>query len=54
MDISNLSAPVAAGGFQTDAPARDIAVTDTHVFVVVGAGERQEGETEVQIFERSS
>ena len=54
VDISNLSAPVAAGGFQTDAPARDIAVTDTHVFVVVGAGERQEGETEVQILKRSS
>jgi len=33
----------------TDAPARDIAATATHVFVVVGAGERQEGETEVQI-----
>ena len=47
-------APTAAGRFQTDAPARDIATTDTHVFVVVGAGERQEGETEVRIFRRSS
>ena len=54
VDISMPSAPTAAGRFQTDAPARDIATTDTHVFVVVGAGERQEGETEVRIFRRSS
>ncbi len=54
VDISNLPVPTAAGSFQTDGPARDIAVTDTHVFVVVGAGERQEGETEVQILKRSS
>ena len=50
---STPSAPRAAGAFQTDAPARDIAATDTHVFVVVGAGERQEGETEVQILRRA-
>ena len=50
VDISTPAAPAAMGTFQTDAPARDIAVTDTHVFVVVGAGERQEGLTEVQIF----
>ena len=54
VDISNPSAPMAAGTFQTDAPAQDIAATDTHVFVVVGAGERQEGEREVQILRRSS
>jgi hypothetical protein len=52
VDISTPSAPTAAGTFLTDAPARDIAATDTHVFVVVGAGERQEGETEVQILSR--
>jgi hypothetical protein len=54
VDISTPSAPMAAGTFRTDAPARDIAATATHVFVVVGAGERQEGETEVQILRRSS
>ena len=52
VDISTPSAPSAAGTFATDAPARDIAANDTHVFVVVGAGERQEGETEVQILSR--
>ena len=54
VDISNPSAPTAAGSFQTDAPARDIAATDTHVFVVVGAGERQEGETRIQILRKAS
>lgn len=54
VDISNPSAPVAAGSHPTGEPARDIAVTDAHVFVVVGAGERQEGETAVHIFSRSS
>ena len=54
VDISNPSAPMAAGTFQTDAPAQDISATDTHVFVVVGAGEPQDGETEVQILRRSS
>lgn len=49
VDISTPSAPTGAGSFMTDAPARDIAASATHVFVVVGAGERQEGETEVQI-----
>ena len=53
VDISTPSAPTAAGTFQTDAPARDIAATDTHVFVVIGAGERQEGETEVQILRKA-
>ena len=52
VDISTPSAPTPAGTFQTDAPARDIAATDTHVFVVVGAGERQEGNTEVQILRK--
>ena len=54
VDISTPSAPTAVGRFQTDAPTRDIAATDTHVFVVVGAGERQEGKTEVQILRRVS
>ena len=53
VDISTPSAPTAAGTFPTDAPARDIAASDTHVFVVVGAGERQEGETEVQILRKA-
>ena len=51
VDISTPSAPTGVGAFVTDAPARDIAATATHVFVVVGAGERQEGATEVQILE---
>ncbi len=53
VDISTPAAPTAAGTFATDAPARDIAASDTHVFVVVGAGERQEGETEVLILSQS-
>ena len=53
VDISDPSAPKEAGRFQTDAPARDIAATDTHVFVVVGAGEGQQGETEVQILRKA-
>ena len=52
VDISDPSAPRAAGSFSTELPSRDIAATDTHVFVVVGAGERQEGPTEVQILSR--
>jgi len=54
VDISTPSDPAPVATLQTDEPARDIAATSTHVFVVVGAGERQEGETEVQIFRRSS
>lgn len=54
VDISDPSAPVPAGALRTDEPARDVAATDTHVFVVVGAGERQEGGTAVHIFSRSS
>ena len=53
VDISTPSAPTPIATVQTDEPARDISATDSHVFVVVGAGERQEGETEVQIFRRS-
>jgi hypothetical protein len=53
VDISTPSAPKAVGSFTTDAPSRDIAATDTHVFVVVGAGERQEGTTEVQILQKA-
>ena len=52
VDVSTPSAPRIVGSFRTDAPSRDIAATDTHVFVVVGAGERQEGETSVQILQR--
>ncbi len=52
VDISDPSSPSGAGSFLTDAPARDIAATDTHVFVVVGAGERQDGPTELQILSR--
>ena len=54
VDITDPSAPVAAGTFRTDEPARDIAATQTHVFVVVGVGEGQEGETEVQILRRGN
>ncbi|MEE2790267.1 MAG: hypothetical protein VX453_01390 [Acidobacteriota bacterium] len=54
VDISTPSDPALVATVQTDEPARDIAATSTHVFVVVGAGERQEGETEVQIFRRLS
>ena len=43
---------MAAGSFPTDAPARDITATDTHVFVVVGAGGREGGETAVQILRK--
>jgi hypothetical protein len=53
VDISTPSAPTPLATVQTDEPARDISATDSHVFVVVGAGERQEGETEIQIFRRS-
>ena len=49
VDISTPSAPIAAGRYRTDAPARDIAVSNDHVFVVVGAGEREEGPTEIQV-----
>jgi hypothetical protein len=54
VDISTPSAPAPAGTYRTGEPARDIAATDTHVFVVVGAGERQGGETAVHILRRSS
>ena len=53
VDVSNPSAPAPAGAYRTDLPARDVAATDTHVFVVVGAGEREEGETAVRILRRA-
>ena len=37
VDLSTPSAPALVGSFKTPEPARDVAVTDTHVFVVVGA-----------------
>jgi hypothetical protein len=43
VDLSTPAAPALAGSFKTTEPARDVAVTDTHVFLVVGAGE-EEGE----------
>jgi hypothetical protein len=43
VDLSTPSTPVVLGGFKTPQPARDVAVTDSHVFVDVGAGE-EEGE----------
>jgi hypothetical protein len=43
VDLSTPSAPTLVGGFKTPEPARDVAVTDAHVFVVVGTGE-EEGE----------
>jgi len=54
VDISVPEDPKPAGAFLTDEPARDIAATASHVFVVVGVGERQEGETAVHILSRSS
>ena len=54
VDISTPTAPTAAGAYRTAEPARDVAATDSHVFVVVGAGEREEGETAVHILARSS
>jgi hypothetical protein len=45
VDLSTPSAPKLLGGFKTPHPARDVAVTDTHAFVVVGAaGEEESGE----------
>lgn len=44
VDLSTPSAPVLLGGFKTPEPARDVAVTDTHVFIVVGAAGEDEGE----------
>jgi hypothetical protein len=41
VDLSTLSAPALLGGFKTPEPARDVAATDSHVFLVVGAGEEQ-------------
>jgi hypothetical protein len=43
VDLSTPSAPRLVGGFKTPQPARDVAATETHVFVAVGAGE-EEGE----------
>lgn len=41
VDLSTPSAPALLGGFKTPEPARDVAATDSHVFLVVGAGEEE-------------
>jgi hypothetical protein len=42
-DLTTPSKPILAGSYKTPRPARDVAVTDSLVFVVVGAGE-EDGE----------
>jgi hypothetical protein len=39
VDLATPSAPVLLGGLKTPASARDVAVTDTHLFVAVGNGD---------------
>jgi hypothetical protein len=39
IDLSNPSKPSATGSIKTAAPARDVTVTDAHVFVVTGAAQ---------------
>jgi hypothetical protein len=39
VDLSNPSKPMPASSFKTAAPARDVTVTDSHVFVVVGGAQ---------------
>ena len=43
VNLSSPSAPVLLGGFKWPEPARDVAASDSHVFLVVGQGE-EEGE----------
>jgi hypothetical protein len=38
-DLSNPSRPVLTRSFKTATPARDVTVTDSHVFVVIGAAQ---------------
>lgn len=42
VDLSTPSKPSIVGGFKTAAPARDVAVTDSHVFVATGSDEEGE------------
>ena len=53
VDLATPSAPVIVGAYATESPARDVAVSDTHVFVVVG---EQEGDEEggVLVLRRTS
>jgi hypothetical protein len=44
VELSKPSAPVLVGGFKTAEPARDVAVNDSFVFVVIGAAGEDEGE----------
>jgi hypothetical protein len=39
VDLSNPSKPLPSSSFKTTAPARDVTVTDSHVFVVIGAAQ---------------
>jgi hypothetical protein len=39
VDLSTPSVPALISGFKTAEPARDVAATDTHIFLVVGTGE---------------
>lgn len=50
VDLSNLSSPSILGGFKTSEPARDVAATDSYIYLVVGAGEE---EGEILILKRS-
>jgi hypothetical protein len=43
VDLSTPSAPTLLAGFKTPHPARDVAVTDSYVYVAIGPGE-EEGE----------
>jgi len=43
VDLTSPSAPVLVGSFKSPEPARDVAATDSYVFLVVGLGE-EEGE----------
>lgn len=43
VDLTTPSKPILAGSYQTPRPARDVAVTDSLVFVVMGSGE-EDGE----------
>jgi hypothetical protein len=50
VDLSKPAEPALIAGFKTPQPARDVAVSGSHVYVAVGAGEE---EGEVLIFRRS-
>jgi hypothetical protein len=44
VELSKPSAPALVGGFKTAEPARDVAVNDSFVFIVMGAAGEDEGE----------